>query len=311
MQFGVELRNVGPDVTPEHIRSFAQAMEALGYHALWLSDHVVIPTTFTSRYPYARPGAFQVAQTENFFEALSTLGYLAGVTTRIRLGTSVLVVPQRNPVLTAKQLATLDALSGGRLILGVGVGWFREEFEALGATTFERRGAATDDYLRVFKALWTAETSSYDGSFYHLPPVRAFPKPVQRPHPPIWVGGTGPACWRRAATLGDGWHAIRPRHAELQEGIAAMRIIAAEAGRDPTALTTSVRLLLRWGDPPAAGAEVRDLTGDEASIAAQVRQYAALGVGHLALDAGYGPPGGELPALERFARLARQEGWLA
>ncbi|MBI4504948.1 MAG: LLM class F420-dependent oxidoreductase [Chloroflexi bacterium] len=309
MEFGIELRNVGPDVTPERLRAVAQGAEALGFHALWLSDHVVIPTAFTSRYPYARPGAFQVAQTENFYEVLSTLGWIAGLTTRIRLGTSVLVVPQRNPVLTAKQLATLDALSGGRLIVGVGVGWFREEFEALGASTFERRGAATDDYLRVFKAIWADETSSYDGSFYRLPPVRAFPKPVQRPHPPLWVGGTGPACWRRVAALGDGWHAIRPQRAALEEGCAAVRAEAERAGRDPATLALSVRVLLRWSEPPAPEAEVRDLIGDEASVAAQVRAYAALGVRHLGLDLGYGPFEEALPTLERFARLARSEGW--
>lgn len=310
MLFGVELRNVGPDVTPERLRTAARTAEDLGFDALWVSDHVVIPTTFASTYPYARPGAFQVAQTENFYEALSTLAYLAGQTTRIRLGTSVLVVPQRNPVLTAKQLATLDALSGGRLIVGVGVGWFREEFEALGAATFDQRGAATDDYLRVFKALWTAETSSYEGSFYRLPPVRAFPKPAQRPRPPLWVGGTGPACWRRAATLGDGWHAIRPQRPDLLAGLAAVRTHAERTGRDPATLTQSLRLLLRWGEPPDPGAEVRDLVGDEASIVAQVEEYAALGVGHLALDLGYGSFEPAQRSLERFAALGQNAGWL-
>ncbi|MBI3968452.1 MAG: LLM class F420-dependent oxidoreductase [Chloroflexi bacterium] len=301
MDFGIHLNNRGPGIEAEHILGLAEAVDRLGFTSVWVSDHVVIPTEFSSTYPYAAPGSFRVESTENFFEALTTLAVVAGRTRHVRLGTSVLVVPQRNPVLTGKQLATLDALSGGRVIVGAGVGWFAEEFTALAAETFEQRGPATDEYLAVWRALWNDPTSAFNGEHYRLAPSRSFPKPRQATSIPIWIGGNGPAAIRRAARLGDGWHAFRPKPDELKSGIDRLRELTERAGRDPETLTISVRAILRLD---GAGGD-RDLAGSPSQVQDRIGQLEALGVRHLALDL---IPGGRGPSasfdlLDQLAEL--------
>lgn len=179
----------------------AQRAEHLGFDSVWLIDHIVIPQSVTSVYPYSPDGVSTFDPSQPILEPLAGLSFLAGCTEHVRLGTAVLIIPYRPPLLTAKMLAILDVLSGGRLTLGAGVGWMAEEFQALGLDTFAKRGAVTDEYLRLFKEVWTNDTPVFKGRYSQVPEIGFLPKPVQQPHPPIWIGGhTGPAL-RRAATL--------------------------------------------------------------------------------------------------------------
>jgi probable F420-dependent oxidoreductase len=184
---------------------FARRVESLGFDSVWVSDHVVIPFTIRSRYPYNATGDFPLSPSTPFLEPLTALAVVAGATERVRLGTSVLVLPHRHPVLLAKMLATLHALAPGRVILGAGVGWMREEIELLGAS-YERRGAWSDEALRVIRACWSEARPSFAGEFFRFDPVGFEPRPAPGALP-IWIGGHTPAALRRVATLGDGWHA--------------------------------------------------------------------------------------------------------
>jgi probable F420-dependent oxidoreductase len=225
----------------------ARLAEVGGADGIWVSDHLVAPVGSRSIYPYDRrpdPQPGQLGIIEEFYECLVTLAFLAGQTERVRLGVSAYVVPYRNPVVTAKQVATLDALSGGRVVLAVGVGWLREEFAALDVP-FAGRGTRTDDYLAVCRALWAGGPATHDGPCYRLPPVRTGPRPAQRPHPPVWVAGNSAAALSRAARHGDGWHGIDLDPADLSARAARLRAACAEAGRDPG----SVRVTLRRSAP--------------------------------------------------------------
>src|SRR5215472_8941139 len=202
---GVTLPNYGPLAGAASLARLARRAEALGFDSIWVADHLVMPCDADSVYPFDRPA--RLDGLVEFYEPLVTLAYLAAVTSRIRLGVSVYVVPYRNPVVTAKLIATLDALSNGRVIFGAGVGWLREEFRAVGADP-ARRGRVTDEYLEVCRRLWRDEVSSFSGAHYHLPPVLSGPKPIQRPWPPIWIGGNSSAALTRAVTRGDGLHLI-------------------------------------------------------------------------------------------------------
>jgi probable F420-dependent oxidoreductase len=283
VRYGVALPNYGALASAGTLARLAQRAEALGVDSIWVSDHLVAPRDVASTYPYdrrpdARPGDMGVI--EHFYEPLTTLGYLAGVTSRIRLGVSAYVMPYRNPVLTAKQAATLDALSDGRLVLAVGVGWLREEFAALGVP-FEQRGRRTDEYLAICRALWTEDVASWDGRLVRLPPVRTGPKPVQRPHPPLWIAGNSTAARARAARLGQGWHAIDLAPAELAPLVADLRRRLAAEGREPAGVTVSLRKgilpLDRPPDPP------RPLYGPADRIRTDVAAYEAAGCGYLVL----------------------------
>jgi probable F420-dependent oxidoreductase len=282
VRYGIALPNYGPLAGAATLVGLARRAEALGVDSVWVSDHLVAPTGVRSIYPYdrrpeAKPGDMGVI--EHFYEPLITLAHLAGATGRIRLGVSAYVVPYRPPVLTAKQVATLDALSGGRIILAVGVGWLREEFEALGVP-FARRGRRTDEYIAVCRALWQEEVASHQGDLTRLPPVRSGPKPVQRPLP-VWVAGNSPAARARAVRLGQGWHAIDLAPAELAPAVADLRTRARAAGRAPEDLLVSVRKgilpLERVPAPPHA------LYGTPESIRADAAAYAAAGCDYLVL----------------------------
>jgi probable F420-dependent oxidoreductase len=207
MRIGIQVAFAGAAADPAHVRETARRAEAAGFHSIWVPEHVVLFEEYSSRYPYSADGKIGGGAHLAPPEPLTCLAFMAACTEKIRLGTGILIVPQRNPVYTAKQVADLDVLSGGRFDFGIGVGWLAEEFQALGVP-FEHRGARADDYLRVMKALWTQETSSYDGEYYKLPPVVQNPKPVQRPHPPIYVGGESDAALSRVARLCQGWYGV-------------------------------------------------------------------------------------------------------
>jgi len=244
---------------------------------------------------------------EDYYEPLAALNFLAGCTQKIRLGTHVLILPYRNPVLTAKMLSTLDVLSGGRLILGAGVGWMEEEFQALGLDTYAQRGAVTDEYIQLFKELWTKDDPVFQGEHYQLSGTGFMPKPVQKPHPPIWIGGhTNPAI-RRAAKYGDGWMPIglRPpailEPEELAEKITRLRRLTVRAGRPEDAVSLCFSTGVTFDDSP--GATRRMMSGRAEQIAADLRQYQDLGVRNFIL----GFPGDSVAALdEAMERFSKQ-----
>ena len=204
MKIGLFLGAFWPLSTPEFLVKAATGAEARGFHSVWVGEHVVLFDRYAKEYPYAESGEFPVSGEGGMAEPFTTLVWLAGQTSTIRIGTGVILVPQRNPLYTAKEVATVDWLSGGRFDFGIGVGWQREEFEAL-AVPWERRGARCDEYIEVMRRLWIDSESSHDGEFWSLPPSRAFPKPVQSPHPPIHVGGESDVAMRRVVRLGADW----------------------------------------------------------------------------------------------------------
>lgn len=214
MEFGANIFGVGALADPGTLADVARLAEDLGYHSVFVADHVVMPRTLASKYPYSLDGRFPYDPDQDWLDPLVALGYLAGRTTKIRIGTSVMVLPMRHPIITAKQIATADHLSGGRVIFGVGVGWMAEEFRLLGAS-FEDRGRRMDEYLALVKTLWTEKNPTFAGRYFQVSECAITPKPVQRPHVPVWVGGDSPAALRRAALLGDGWHSAGTSLTEL------------------------------------------------------------------------------------------------
>jgi probable F420-dependent oxidoreductase len=238
VKLGIHVPQWGPDATREGVLAVAQAAEAAGFDSVWVADHVVIPVTSGSTYPY-HDGGTPFGPEDGFLEAFTTLAMIAGATQRIRLGTSVLVLPMRDPVLTAKVAATLDALSGGRLVLGIGTGWWREEFDAVSAT-FEGRGARMDEQIELMRALWTGQPVAFHGSHYDLDPVCCRPVPGRAGGPPILVGGMSAVAVRRAARLGDGWHAVGASPEQIVAARQRLVELAEQAGRSAADIPVSV-----------------------------------------------------------------------
>jgi probable F420-dependent oxidoreductase len=292
--------------TPEAVRSLAQWAEDLGFDSVWVSDHIILPREVQSFYPYSPDGVAVFSPDQPYFEALSALNFLAGCTQRVQLGTHVLIVPYRNPVLAAKSLATLDVLSGGRVIVGVGVGWMEEEFKALSLDTYAARGSVTDEYLQLYKELWTKDEAVFNGKHYQLSGSGFHPKPVQKPHPPIWIGGhTGPAI-RRAARLGDGWVPIglRPpailEPEEMAGKIARLRTLTREAGRPEDAVTISFSTGVSFEKTPMLSRKT--MSGRPEQIAADLRQYQDLGVQNFILNFPADSIAGQKEEMQQFAR---------
>lgn len=296
MKFGVHLPHLGRQADRATVMRFAQEAERLGLDSVWTSDHITWPSALTSRYPYSENGDFPAPFNVPWLDALGTLLFVAGCTEHVRLGTTVLILGYRPPVQTAKLLATLDVLSGGRTILGVGVGWMREEFEVLGMP-FDHRGARADEQLELFEALFTQELPSYGGRFHHLPEVGFQPKPVNG-HIPIWVGGDTEPAFRRAARYGDGFHAAFASPAMLAEQWARVQALCREQDRDPADLELSVRVHL---GPADRTNQASGLFGDVGNMLRRIDEYAAIGVSLILLDP-VSPGGveGRLEALQRF-----------
>ena len=270
LEFGCHLPVYGPATTREVVVGFARRMEALGFASLWVSDHVVVPFSVRSRYPYSATGDFPLSPETDFLEPLTTLAVVAGATERMRLGTTVLVLPHRHPILLAKMLATLDRLAPGRVILGAGVGWMREEIE-LFDVPYEQRGAWSDEALAVIRACWSSEArTSFRGRFFAFDDVGAFPKPAPGAIP-IWIGGHTPRALRRVAELGDGWHAAFTVGDALTKSIGELRDACAKAGRDMSTVTLSARIGLPARRPP-----------DE--LAAEIQALRDAGMRHIVLE---------------------------
>ncbi len=224
--------------------TFARKAEEVGVESLWVAEHLVFPAEIPPTYPYSESGRPPVNPSTPILDPWVTLAYVAAATSRIRLGTGVYILPLRNPFVTARAVATLDRLSEGRAILGVGIGWLREEFEAVGEG-WEDRASRTKEIVEILRALWTQETIAYHGQHYSFGPVKFEPKPAQKPHPPIQFGGTTPAALRRAGALGDGWIAAGPcTPDEAREVVRKLDRARAEAGRldRPFEVTTNCSL---------------------------------------------------------------------
>ena len=241
MKFGLTLANMGPTAQRENMLQMARLGQELKFDSIWVGDHVFFPYRSEPHYPYNATGRIGIEPSHNLFEPLVTLAFMAGVVETPMLGLGVLVVPYRNPVVTAKMLATLDVLSGGRLVLGVGVGWTREEFGVLGAS-YPDRGAVTDEYVQIFKELCAKDQLQFDGKHYKVSNVAFYPSPVQKPQPPVWVGGYSLAALHRVVRLDDCWYPSNIDPPTLVEKLATLRRFCREAGRDPNGVEIATQV---------------------------------------------------------------------
>ena len=301
MKIGVVLFNKGPLASGENMAAMARRAEALGFDHAVVTEHLAVPRREgeADQYRSAKPSQQALAQSErkgwealrDYHEPLMTLMYLAGCTTRLRLGTSVMILPYRNPLVAARMIATLDVLSGGRAFCGIGAGWWQDEFIALGlADHFQLRGSRTDEAIRIFRTLWTEEVPRFTGRFNSFDDLEFSPKPLQQPFP-VWVGGNSERSLKRAAALGDAWHPLalkKPGQLE-PEGIAAARAALDEAIRAAGRSPADVQLTLRCNARRAGAEGIKPAAGAEAFLELAER-YAAAGVDALTLDL----PGGSL-----------------
>jgi probable F420-dependent oxidoreductase len=310
MDFGVGTLTRGECSTREGYIAVAETAESLGYGFISVNDHIVVPHGIASRYPYSETGSWPGASVGECLDQLATLAFLAARTQRLRLLTSVMVVPQRHPVLTAKMLATVDVLSKGRLIVGCGVGWLKEEFEAVGAPPFAERGRVTDEYIDAFKELWTKEAPSYRGKHVSFDDVLFAPKPVAKPHPPIWIGGESPLALKRAVRAGDAWYPAsnNPQHpldtpARLAAGVSELRRLAEASGRDPQTIDVAYIVLwpVDWTAQKTADGERRIFTGRSEDMAADVKALGDAGVCHVCLTFQTASLSETLERMRRFA----------
>jgi probable F420-dependent oxidoreductase len=293
MQFGFNLPNSGVLANPETMLRIAREGEALGYDYLTVTDHLVLPDMAEPGYPYSETGAFYSLDSAHRHEMLTLAAWIAGTTSRLRIVLAVLVVPHRPAVLAAKQLATVDVLSGGRLTVGVGAGWLKAEFESVVTTPFAERGAVTDEYIEAFRALWTEKKPRISGKYVHHDGLLLEPKPVQKPHPPIWVGGESGPSLRRAAKLGDAWYPIGTNNAHLLDslprykaGIERLRRATEAAGRPRDAVALTYRIKRYGNDVPARASdgERRLFSGSTADLIGDIHALADLGVTALDFD---------------------------
>jgi probable F420-dependent oxidoreductase len=276
MKFGLNLINFGPGASPESIGSSAEWAERTGFHLVMVSDHVAVTPDVARLYPAP------------FYEPFTALAWLAGRTSRVELGTTVVILPYRHPLLLARMASNLDRLSNGRLILGVGAGWARKEFEALGAS-FARRGRVSDDYLAVLHVHWSQSVASAESPSVRFIDVHTAPAPTRRPHPPIWVGGHSPAAIRRAARFGDAWHPLNVGLEWLTgEGLPRMRRAADEAHRPMPAFAPRIRV--RVTDTPLEDAERRPGQGTLDQIRRDMDLLARLEPAYVVLDTYTGQP---------------------
>lgn len=314
MDVGLTIPTRGPLATPEGIAAIVRRAEELGFAHLSVSDHVVVPRSIRSRYPYSESGEWPGAASGACLEQFTLLAWLAAISGSMRLITAVAVIPYRGAVHTAKIAATIDVLSEGRMVLGVGAGWLKEEFEALGAPPFEERGRVTDEWLQAFKILWTEYEPRLEGRHVRFSNISFLPKPVQTPHPPIWVGGESPPALRRTVRYGDTWFPIgnNPHHrldtvARLEEGIRRLRQVAEQNGRDPDSI--GLAYYAGWFDETRTlqtdDGQRHMLTGSPAQVAEDIAALTGLGVRDLVLNLQRDTLEQTLASMQHFAEKIR------
>ena len=271
MKFGFIIpHNFGLD-DPDDVLNIGKRAEELGFDSVWVNHHIL-----NVGYIFDRLGS------KPYYDAITVLTWVAAHTEKVRLGTTVLVLPYLNPLVLAKTLATVDVMSKGRLNVGVGVGALKPESDALGST-FETRGRYADESIKIMRELWESEDPEFDGEFFSFSGVKFSPKPIQKPGPPILIGGASRAALRRVATLGDGWHPIRQSIADLKQNIATIHRLAEEAGRDPSEITVTVRTELDVLDSRSDGTE-SPMIGTADQLLATIEQYEEIGVSELVLS---------------------------
>ena len=271
MKFGFIIpHNFGLD-DPDDVLNIGKRAEELGFDSVWVNHHIL-----NVGYIFDRLGS------KPYYDAMTVLTWVAAHTEKVRLGTTVLVLPYLNPLVLAKTLATVDVMSKGRLNVGVGVGALKPESDALGST-FETRGRYADESIKIMRELWESEDPEFDGEFFSFSGVKFSPKPIQKPGPPLLIGGASRAALRRVATLGDGWHPIRQSIADLKQNIATIHRLAEEAGRDPSEITVTVRTELDVLDSRSDGTE-SPMIGTADQLLATIEQYEEIGVSELVLS---------------------------
>ena len=279
LKFGLDVGIYGRTATRDTILELTELAETSGFESVWLADHVIFPTAFASKYPYSATGSFPIDMTkEPLLEPIATMGVLVGATRRVNIGTAVLVMPYRNPVLLARMLVTLDVLSGGRTILGAGVGWLAEEFAALDARPYEARGQVTDECIEIVKRICQGGEVSFAGEHYQLDNLVSSPGSVQRPHPPILIGGTSNAALRRVARLGNGWLSTSVGPDSVGERLQVLRGLCEAQGRRFEALSLCHKFFINIGEAEqrSDGSRVPG-TGTPADIRDDIRRFADVG----------------------------------
>jgi probable F420-dependent oxidoreductase len=279
MNFGLFFANAGPFAQTETFEALVRKSDDVGIESLWAIEHVVIPVGYESEYPYAKSGRIPGREDNPMSDPLIALGYAAAISSRLRLATGILILPQRHPLYVAKEIATIDLLSNGRAILGVGIGWLEEEFDALGIP-FHERAARTDESIRAIRSLWKPGADGFEGEFYRWKPVHSSPRPVQEPGPPIVIGGHVEAAARRAARFGDGFFPAKGGLNRLPLLFDVIRKECAEIGRDPSEIELS------------ASAAATDLD--------TIRRYQDIGVSRLIISPPGFDPDGIARGLEAF-----------
>ena len=300
MKLGFNLPQLGPAASPEALKRVAQRAEELGYDSLWVTDRLLFPIELQTPYMGSPDGSlpevYKIA-----FDPLESLTYVAALTSRIALGTSILVGPYYNPVLLARRLTTLDVLSGGRLRLGLGQGWSKDEFDAVGAS-LSGRGRRADEFIGVLKAIWTTDPVEFRGEYYQIPKSNILPKPVQKPHPPIYLAAFSTSGLKRVATMANGWFPAGLPPAGLEPMITSLKDMAKEAGRDPAELEIIVRANMAVTEEPLGDPRFI-CTGTPEQIKADIAAARELGIHELHFDPSFSPDG---TSLEGFLKTMEQ-----
>lgn len=300
MRIGFALPNIGPVGTPEAVSKVAQRAEALGYDSLWTVERLLYPVKPQTPYP-ATPDGLLPEPYKYVLDPLEALTFVAALTKKIALGTSVLDIPYYNPVMLARRLTTLDFLSGGRLRVGLGLGWSKDEMDAAGAD-LKQRGAMADEFLQVLKAIWTTNPVEFHGKFYHVPKSYIAPKPVQKPHPPIYLAAFAPPAMKRLAKMADGWNPVAIPADGMAQMFGGLKQMAKEAGRDPSSLAMIVRANLEVTDKPL-GNNRMIFSGTLDQIKEDIAATAKIGAHELFFDPAFSRGG---QSLDRWLTLMEQ-----
>ena len=309
MDFGLHIGTRDAVATPDGMRALAQHAEVMGLAYLGISDHIIVAHEIDSRYPYSKSGNWPGAASGRCLDQLTCLTYAAAVTEKIRLLTSVMVLPHRPPLQTAKTLATVDLLSRGRLTVGIGVGWMSEELALLSAPPFARRGAASDEYIDAFRTLWSEKSPRFEGEFVAFDNVSFEPKPAQAGGPPIWIGGEGKAARRRTARRGNGWYPTtrNPREpldtpARFAASFDDIRRQAEAIGRNPDAFDNAIFAPGYALGDANTGRDRWIFTGAAEQIAEDARAYGDAGVNHIIIGFDDSDLQRALDSIEEFAK---------